>query len=54
LFTVPGVPAASPTLTVTRTGSSGYGSYTVVFTQDGYDAAKSTIQESPDISPLGL
>jgi type IV pilus assembly protein PilA len=39
-------------LTLTRTGSSaGYGAYTVVFTQDGYDTS-STIQGYPDINPL--
>ena len=38
-------------LTLTRTGaSSGYGAYTVVFNQDGFDPANSTIQS--DISPL--
>ena len=42
------------TLTLTRSGaSSGYGAYTVVFTQDGYDATNSTIQAIPDINPLG-
>jgi type IV pilus assembly protein PilA len=42
------------TLTLTRVGaSSGYGAYTVVFTQDGYDATNSTIQAIPDINPLG-
>ena len=42
------------TLTLTRVGaSSGYGAYTVVFTQDGYDTTASTIQAIPDINPLG-
>jgi type IV pilus assembly protein PilA len=42
------------TLTLTRVGaSSGYGAYTVIFTQDGYDATNSTIQAIPDINPLG-
>ena len=42
------------TLTLTRVGaSSGYGAYTVVFTQDGYDSTNSTIQAIPDINPLG-
>ena len=32
------------TLTLTRAGSSsGYGAYTVTFTEEGYDAANSTI-----------
>jgi prepilin-type N-terminal cleavage/methylation domain-containing protein len=38
------------TLTLTRlAASSGYGAYTVVFTQDGPDTTSSTI--SPDINP---
>jgi prepilin-type N-terminal cleavage/methylation domain-containing protein len=42
------------TLTLTRVGaSSGYGPYTVVFTQDGYDAKNSTIDGLPDINPMG-
>ena len=42
------------TLTLTRVGaSSGYGAYTVIFTQDGYDSANSSIQSLPDINPLG-
>ena len=42
------------TLTLTRVGASGgYGAYTVVFTQDGYDTTNSTIQAIPDINPLG-
>jgi hypothetical protein len=41
-------------LTLTRVGaSSGYGAYTVVFTQDGYDSTNSTINAIPDINPLG-
>ena len=42
------------TLTLTRQGaSSGYGGYTVTFTEDGYDAdpLASTIQAFPDINP---
>jgi type IV pilus assembly protein PilA len=42
------------TLTLTRQGaSSGYGGYTVTFTEDGYDAdpLASTIQGFPDINP---
>ena len=42
------------TLTLTRVGaSSGYGAYTVVFTNDGYDSTNSTINAIPDINPLG-
>jgi len=42
------------TLTLTRVGaSSGYGAYTVIFTQDGYDSTNSSIQTLPDINPLG-
>jgi prepilin-type N-terminal cleavage/methylation domain-containing protein len=42
------------TLTLTRTGAaSGYGAYTVVFTQDGYDSVTSTINAIPDINPMG-
>ena len=41
-------------LTLTRQGaSSGYGAYTVVFTQDGYDATASTIEAKPEINPRG-
>ena len=43
------------TLTLTRTGaSSGYGAYTVIFTQDGFDITNSTIATQPDINPMGL
>lgn len=42
------------TLTLTRGGASaGYGAYTVTFTQMGYDATNSTIEELPDINPMG-
>jgi prepilin-type N-terminal cleavage/methylation domain-containing protein len=42
------------TITLTRDGaSSGYGAYTVTFTQDGYDAIASTIETLPDINPMG-
>ena len=41
-------------LSLTRQGASaGYGAYTVTFTQDGYDAANSTIEGLPDINPQG-
>jgi len=60
-FTV-GAPAAggsgslqdSWTLTLTRAGASaGYGAYTVIFTQDGFDTTNSTIATMPDINPMG-
>jgi len=42
------------TLTLTRQGASaGYGAYTVVFTEGGYDAVTSTIEGLPDINPMG-
>jgi type II secretion system protein G len=42
------------TLTLTRTGASaGYGAYTVIFTQDGFDTVNSTIATMPDINPMG-
>ena len=42
------------TLTLTRDGaSSGYGAYTVTFSQDGYDTVGSTIETLPDINPMG-
>jgi len=42
------------TLTLTRQGaSSGYGAYTVVFTEEGYDSMASTIEGMPDINPMG-
>ncbi|RUL84174.1 type IV pilin protein [Tautonia sociabilis] len=58
-FTVGAVAAGSSgsiqdswTLTLTRSGSSaGYGAYTVVFTDQGYDATNSTID--PEINPIG-
>ena len=41
-------------LTLTRQGAStGYGAYTVTFTEDGYDPANSSIQALPDINPMG-
>ena len=41
-------------LALTRAGNSaGYGAYTVVFTQDGYDATNSTIETKPEINPMG-
>ena len=41
-------------LTLTRQGaSSGYGDYTVTFTQNGYDEVNSTIEGLPDINPMG-
>jgi prepilin-type N-terminal cleavage/methylation domain-containing protein len=66
-FTVPATFVASSggtdlsncwSLTLTRTGSSaGYGTYTVVFTETGFDTADSTIANiagnNTDINPLG-
>jgi prepilin-type N-terminal cleavage/methylation domain-containing protein len=63
-FTVPMAPEVvagatlsiedSWSLTLTRQGASaGYGAYTVVFTEDGYDAVASTIEGMPDINPMG-
>jgi prepilin-type N-terminal cleavage/methylation domain-containing protein len=41
-------------LTLTRQGASaGYGAYTVTFTQNGYDAANSSIDGLSDINPMG-
>jgi prepilin-type N-terminal cleavage/methylation domain-containing protein len=41
-------------LTLTRLGASaGYGPYTVTFTEDGYDATNSTINDLKDINPMG-
>lgn len=40
------------TLTLTRTGASaGYGDYSVVFTQDGFDTDASSISSLTDINP---
>jgi len=42
------------TLTLTREGASaGYGAYTVVFTEQGYDSTNSTINDLPQINPIG-
>jgi len=42
------------TLGLTRLGASaGYGAYTVVFTQEGYDSVASSIEGLPDINPMG-
>jgi prepilin-type N-terminal cleavage/methylation domain-containing protein len=41
------------TLTLTRKGASaGYGEYTVIFTEQGYDGENSSIKEKPDINPM--
>ena len=41
------------TVTLTRQGAAaGYGAYTVVFTQEGYDSANSTISSHSDINPM--
>lgn len=40
-------------LTLTRQGpSAGYGTYTVCFSEDGYDPVQSTIESYPDIHPM--
>jgi prepilin-type N-terminal cleavage/methylation domain-containing protein len=42
------------TLTLTRTGASaGYGAYTVIFTDEGFDTKNSGIAAIPDINPMG-
>ncbi len=42
------------TITLSRAGAaSGYGAYTVTFTQDGFDTVNSTINGMPDINPMG-
>jgi prepilin-type N-terminal cleavage/methylation domain-containing protein len=42
------------TMTLTRSGASaGYGAYTVIFTQDGFDTTNSGIQALSDINPMG-
>jgi prepilin-type N-terminal cleavage/methylation domain-containing protein len=41
------------TLTLTRTGASaGYGDYTVIFTEQGYDGTNSSIKDKSDINPM--
>jgi prepilin-type N-terminal cleavage/methylation domain-containing protein len=60
-FTVGAIAAGSSgdledswTLTLTREGASaGYGAYTVTFTEQGYDATNSTINDLPQINPIG-
>ena len=40
-------------MTLTRKGASaGYGAYTVVFGQDGFDSEGSTISDYPEINPM--
>ena len=40
-------------LTLTRSGgTSGYGDYTVTFTEEGFDSVNSTITDLPDINPM--
>jgi len=44
---------SSWSLTLTRQGASaGYGAYTIVFTEQGYDADGSTIDDLPQINPI--
>jgi hypothetical protein len=54
-FTVTGGTTGDPTwtLTLTRTGSNAYNSYTVVFTDQGYDTS-STINNFPEINPVDI
>ncbi|MBN1787217.1 MAG: hypothetical protein JW806_02350 [Sedimentisphaerales bacterium] len=41
------------TLTLTRTGATtGYGAYTVTYTEEGYDPDNSTIENFPNINPM--
>jgi prepilin-type N-terminal cleavage/methylation domain-containing protein len=51
-----GLLQSSWSLTLTRTGSSaGYGAYTVIFTETGFDTTNSTITAAPantDINPM--
>lgn len=47
-----GVPTWTMTLTRDENTSS-YGAYTVVFTQNGYDADNSGIEDLPEINPMG-
>ena len=40
-------------VTLTRAGAAaGYGAYTVVFTQEGYDSAHGSIAQKPEINPM--
>ncbi len=44
---------SSWSLTLPRSGSSsGYGAYTVTFTDQGYDSGNSTINTMPDINQI--
>jgi len=41
------------TLTLTRKGASaGYGDYSVIFTEQGYDGENSSIKDKTDINPM--
>jgi prepilin-type N-terminal cleavage/methylation domain-containing protein len=59
-FTVGAIAAGSTasledswTLTLTRSGAAaGYGAYTVVFTEEGYDSENSTIETLSSINPM--
>jgi type II secretory pathway pseudopilin PulG len=50
----PGELRNSWSLTLTRRSRTGYGPYTILFTDAGFDADRSGIQRLPDINPLGL
>ena len=40
-------------LALTRSGNTaGYGNYTIIFTEEGFDSTNSTIMSSPEINPM--
>jgi type II secretory pathway pseudopilin PulG len=48
-------PEDSWTLSLTRFGASaGFGEYTVIFTEKGFDEENSTIVDYPDINPMQI
>lgn len=59
-FETSGIDESDPTtlqtawsMTLTRKGASaGFGAYTVVFNQDGFDGDSSTITDNPEINPM--
>ncbi len=59
-FETTGIDESDPTTlqtswsaTLTRKGASaGYGAYTVVYNQDGFDGESSTITDNPEINPM--
>jgi len=55
-FSVGSITATEDTWTLTLTrlpGSSGYGQYTVIWTELGFDSTNSGIAALPDINPIG-